>query len=100
MRPAHQVLRRPVISEKAFGLAEAGRYVFIVAPASSKPEIRGAVESKFGVKVTDVRTLSVKGRVRRYGRIQGRMKDYKKAIVTLAPGEKIQMFESDSEEKS
>jgi large subunit ribosomal protein L23 len=79
VKPAHQILIRPVISEKAFAAAEASRYVFIVAPEATKPEVRGTVERAFGVKVTDVHTISMKGRSRRYGRIQGKMKPMRKS---------------------
>jgi large subunit ribosomal protein L23 len=101
MKSPYQILERPVISEKAFGQAEAGHYVFHVPTGATKLEVRRAVEQKFEVKVVAVNTVSVKGRKRRYGKIIGRTSDYKKAVVTLAPGEKIAMFEgeADSQDK-
>jgi large subunit ribosomal protein L23 len=101
MKSPYQILERPAISEKAFGQAEAGHYVFHVPTGATKLEVRRAVEQKFEVKVVAVNTVSVKGRKRRYGKIIGRTSDYKKAVVTLAPGEKIAMFEgeADSQDK-
>jgi large subunit ribosomal protein L23 len=101
MKSPYQILERPVISEKAFGQAEAGHYVFHVPTGATKLEVRRAVEQKFEVKVVAVNTVSVKGRKRRYGKIIGRTSGYKKAVVTLAPGEKIAMFEgeADSQDK-
>jgi large subunit ribosomal protein L23 len=99
MKSPYQILERPVISEKAFGQAEAGHYVFHVPTGATKLEVRRAVEQKFEVKVVAVNTANVKGRKRRYGKIIGRTSDYKKAVVTLAPGEKIAMFEGDSKQQ-
>lgn len=87
------VLIRPVITEKTTGLMEDNKYTFIVALKSNKVEIRQAVEQIFKVKVLDVNTIRVMGKVKRMGRTQGKRPDYKKAIVKLAPGERIEFFE-------
>lgn len=89
------VLKRPLITEKAVTDKENfGRYAFEVAHGASKPAIRKAVEEFFKVKVTDVKTLIVRGKVRRVGRYFGKRANWKKAVVTLAKGQKIEMFEA------
>lgn len=89
------VIIRPVVSEKAYALAENNVYSFIVAPGSNKVEIRQAVESIFGVRVTSVNTLNRKGKRRRNRRSGGfgSRSDHKRAIVALAPGDSIDIFE-------
>lgn len=88
------VLRRPLITEKAVLDKETfGRYAFEVSLGASKHAIRRAVQDVFKVKVTDVRTLIVRGKTRRVGRYFGKRPNWKKAIVTLAKGQKIEMFE-------
>jgi large subunit ribosomal protein L23 len=96
MKTSAQVISSPVISEKAFGLAETGQYVFLVPTSATKLQVRSSVEKEFKVNVTKVNSILVKGRPRRYGKITGRTKDYKKMIVTLKEGEKIQMFEGET----
>jgi large subunit ribosomal protein L23 len=89
------ILKRPLITEKAIADKEKfGRYTFEVSSGASKPAIRKAVQDFFKVKVTDVRTLVVRGKVRRIGRYSGKRANWKKAIVTLAEGQKIDMFEA------
>ncbi len=90
------ILIRPVVSEKTYGLAEnAGKYTFEVAGDSNKIEIREAIEKQFQVRVTKVNTLWVRGKQRRLGRMpQGTTKRWKKAVVTLAPGDSIAIFEA------
>jgi large subunit ribosomal protein L23 len=89
-----EVLKRPLITEKAVTDKEQfGRYAFEVAVSASKPAIRQAVEAFFKVKVMDVKTLIVRGKTRRVGRYFGRRPNWKKAVVTLAKGQKIDMFE-------
>lgn len=92
MRDARDVLKRPVISEKSVGLLEENKYTFWVDPAANKIEIKAAVEKMFKVAVVEVRTLSVKGKLKRVGRYQGKTNDRKKAIVTLKAGDKIEGF--------
>lgn len=93
------VIRRPLITEKNTILMELGQYSFEVAPEANKFQIKAAVEQTFNVSVRAVNTLNVKPRKksrtasRRGGRIQGTEAGWKKAIVTLAPGERIDVFE-------
>lgn len=94
MKPFYEVIKRPLITEKAvLAKEEFGRYSFEVALEASKPAIREAVEDFFKVKVRDIRTMIVRGKQRRIGRYQGRRSNWKKAIVTLAKGQKIEIFE-------
>jgi len=87
----YTVLQGPHISEKSTVIAdeEAGQVVFQVAQDANKREIKTAVERLFDVQVTGVRTVNVKGKRKRFGRIQGRRRDWKKAYVTLAEGQDI-----------
>lgn len=93
------VIRRPLITEKNTLLMEQGQYSFEVAPEANKIQIRAAVEATFNVRVRAVNTLNVKKKVksrvasRRGGRIVGHSPSWKKAIVTLAPGDRIDLFE-------
>jgi large subunit ribosomal protein L23 len=86
------VLVRPVVSEKSYGLLDEGKYTFIVTPDANKVQIRMAVEAVFGVKVTGVNTLNRPGKRRRTRSGWGKRPDTKRAIVTLAPGERIDIF--------
>ena len=92
MRDARDVLKRPVISEKSVGLVEENKYSFWVDPAANKIEIKAAVEKMFKVKVADVRTMNVDGKMKRVGKYSGKTADRKKAIVTLKAGERIEGF--------
>jgi large subunit ribosomal protein L23 len=87
-----QVIIRPVVSEKSFVLAEAGKYTFRVHDKAHKTQIRQAVEQLFDVKVVEVRTASVKSKPKRRGHTSGRTRAWKKAIVQVAPGDTIQIF--------
>lgn len=87
------ILIEPVLSEKATLLREEGKYVFKVAPAASKTEIMEAVRKLFGVKVVSCTTVNVRGKLKRIRTRAGRTSDWKKAIVRLAPGETIKVFE-------
>jgi large subunit ribosomal protein L23 len=97
MKDARDVIIRPVVSEKSYGLLDEGVYTFIVAPGASKPEIRDAVQAIWpGVKVEKVNTLNRKGKKRRNRRSPtfGSRPDTKRAIVTLAEGsDQIDLFE-------
>lgn len=93
MRKPQDVLIRPVVSEKSLGLMEENKYTFIVDNNANKIEIKKAVEELFKVKVLKVRTLKVPGKNRRMGRYEGKTPERKKAIVTLRPGDKIEVFE-------
>jgi large subunit ribosomal protein L23 len=92
----HDVLLRPVVSEKSYTQMEENTYTFIVAPKASKPEIRAAVEAVFGVSVTKVNTQIRKGKTVRNRRTRQTSKrpDRKRAIVTLAEGDSIELFTS------
>ncbi len=79
----------PVITEKATLASEHGKVVFRVAPDATKPEIKAAVEALFSVKVTAVNTLNRAGKTKRFRGIPGKQKSYKKAVVTLAEGQTI-----------
>lgn len=90
----YDIIRRPVITEKSNLQKETVNQVtFEVAPQSNRVEIKSAVERIFNVKVKGVRTLNVSGKVKRRGRILGRRKDWKKAIVSLGPGQRIDFFD-------
>ena len=90
---ASQVIIRPVVSEKSFVLAEIGKYTFRVHPDAHKTQIRQAVEEIFGVRVTDVKTMSVKSKPKRRGYTSGRTRSWKKAIVQLHDDDAIELFE-------
>lgn len=91
---ARDILIRPLITEKSTQLMEEGKYVFVVAKKANKIEIAKAVAEIFKVKVADVNTVNVNGKVKRMGRFVGKRSDYKKAIVKLAPGETIEFFQA------
>ncbi|NNJ09443.1 50S ribosomal protein L23 [Chloroflexales bacterium ZM16-3] len=94
MPTPHQIIVRPLITEKNTILMESNQYSFEVLREASKPEIKRAVETIFSVTVTRVNTLNVRGKMRRRGRESGYTRDWKKAIVTLAAGDRIEIFES------
>lgn len=89
----YEVLRRPVITEKGTEFQAQGKYAFEVAREANKPQIKQAVEKAFKVKVTAVNVVTVHGKIRRVGRRQVLTQSWKKAIVTLQPGDKIELFE-------
>ena len=87
------VIVKPVVSEKSYGLIEEGKYTFMVAPGSNKTEIKIAVEKIFGVKVTAVNTINRQGKRKRTRTGYGKRKDTKRAIVTLSADSKpIEIF--------
>ena len=92
MRFARDVIIAPVVSEKSYGLMDEGKYTFVVHPSSNKTEIKKAVEEIFGVKVRNVNTMVRKGKSKRFGLTMGQRKNTKRAIVTLADGEEIDIF--------
>lgn len=94
MKNPRDVIIEPVISEKSYGLLDEGRYTFIVDPRSNKTEIKQAVEAIFNVKVTNVNTLNRRGKSKRFGYTMGKRKDTKRAIVTLAEGDDIDIFDA------
>ena len=86
------VLLAPVISEKSYGLLDDNKYTFVVRPDANKTQIKIAVEQVFNVKVLDVNTLNRQGKRKRTRSGFGRRKDTKRAIVSLAPGDRIEIF--------
>lgn len=107
MRSAQSVIKRPLLTEKSARLRETGggavapaegteyaqKVVFEVARDANKIDVRKAVQELFKVTVTDVRTLVVRGKEKRVGRFAGRRPSWKKAFVTLKPGDNIEFFE-------
>ena len=90
---AHQVIRHPIISEKSYALIAENKYTFRVHPEAHKTQIRSAIEEIFNVRVVDVRTMKQKPKPKRRGWTAGRTRRWKKAVVELAPGERIELFE-------
>ena len=90
---ATQIVRSPVISEKSYALIAQNKYTFRVHPDAHKTQIRAAVEEIFNVQVVDVRTMKMKPKPKRRGFIKGRTRSWKKAVVELAPGDRIELFE-------
>jgi large subunit ribosomal protein L23 len=89
------VLRKPLLTEKVAGIQDKNnQYAFVVDPMANKVEIKRAVELKYSVKVLDVNTLSVRGKVKRLGRFAGKRADWKKAIVTLKKGDTIELAQN------
>jgi large subunit ribosomal protein L23 len=96
MRDPHNVLIRPVVSEKSYSLMDNNVYVFVVDPTATKIDVRNAVEQAFSVRVTSVNTLNRKGKTKRNrkGGGLGHRPDTKRAIVTLQAGDSIDLFEN------
>lgn len=95
MQTVFEVIKRPIISEKSAALTEvAGKVVFEVAPSANKFEIREAVQRLFNVKVLGVRTVVMHGKVKRRGGFEKKRPNWKKAIVSLAEGQKIDFFQT------
>ena len=95
MRNIYHVIRRPIVTEKSTLLAGHRKYVFEVAVGANKPQIKAAVERAFNVTVQGVNTAMARGRKKRnrYGRAAGEPPVFKKAVVTVAPGQTIEFFE-------
>jgi large subunit ribosomal protein L23 len=107
MRPAQQIIKRPLLTEKSARMRETGgraerpvegedyaqKITFVVSKDANKIEIQHAVQELFKVTVTDVHTIVVRGKHKRVGRFEGRRPTWKKAIVTLRPGDNIEFFE-------
>lgn len=91
-----EVLRRPLITEKYTLLQSVGKYAFEVSIDATKPQVKDAVEKAFNVKVTSLNIINVPGRSRRLGRRVIPAKPWKKAVVTLKQGDKIELFETAS----
>jgi len=94
MYDPRDIVVRPVISEKSYDMIEHNRYTFEVAKTASKPQIADAVSEIFGVTVTSVNTMNVKGKPRRVRVAKGKTRDWKKAIVSLKEGDSIEFFQA------
>jgi large subunit ribosomal protein L23 len=94
MKSLYDVIIRPVVTEKTTELKESGRVVIEVAKSSTKNEIKDAVEKLFKVKVDNVRTVILPGKWKRIGKNTGKTSSWKKAIITLKKGEKLDFIES------
>lgn len=94
MRNIHDIIIKPVLSEKSMNLQAENKYTFIVDKNANKTEIKNAIEKIFNVKVEKVYTLNVKGKPKRMGRFIGRTSDRKKAIVALKAGQTIKLFDN------
>ena len=92
MNSPYEVIIRPVVTERSFDLMEQGKYTFEVARTAPKEEIRDAVQKLFNVHVVKVNTVNVKPKNRRVRYVAGKTRSWKKAIVTLASGETIEVF--------
>jgi large subunit ribosomal protein L23 len=90
---ARDILLRPLVTEKTNADMQAGKYWFIVDMRANRTEIKRAVEEVFKVKVVSVNTMVALGKMRRLGRFEGKRPDYKKAVVQLAEGQRITLFE-------
>ena len=90
---ARQVVIRPIVSEKSYALIAQNKYTFRVHPDAHKTQIRAAVEEIFDVHVAEVKTMKVRSKPKRRGYTVGRTRSWKKAIVQLQPGDRIELFE-------
>lgn len=93
MKSPYDIIIRPLVTEESTDQMALNKYTFVVASDANKIEIRQAIESIFKVKVLSVNTLWRRGKEKRRGRVSGKQPDRKKAIVTLAPGDSIEIFE-------
>ncbi|MEX2549866.1 MAG: 50S ribosomal protein L23 [Nitriliruptoraceae bacterium] len=94
MKDPRDIIFRPVISEKTYGLLDENKYTFIVDPRANKTQIKQAIEGIFDVKVLGVNTMNRPGKRKRRGLIIGQRPDTKRAIVTVAPGDEIELFDA------
>ena len=92
MKDPREIIIRPIITENSYDMMEENVYTFEVAKDSNKVEIRQAIEALFNVRVTKVNTLNVKSKPKRLRQQPGRTRTWKKAMVTLAEGETIELF--------
>ncbi|MFQ7565034.1 MAG: 50S ribosomal protein L23 [Clostridium perfringens] len=90
---SHDIIRKPVITEKSMAAMAENKYTFIVHMAANKVQIKRAVEEVFNVKVADVKTMRFEGNTKRVGVHIGKRADFKKAVITLAEGSSIEFFE-------
>jgi large subunit ribosomal protein L23 len=90
---AYKVLVKPLVTEKGANFATSGKYLFEVAGSTNKVEVKKAIEDVYGIKPLDVNIMNVLGKAKRVGRIKGKRKDWKKAIITLPKGKTINVYE-------
>jgi large subunit ribosomal protein L23 len=94
VKSPRDVIIRPIVSEKSYGGLERNTYTFLVAPGANKTEIKEAIQQIWNVRVLNVNTMNRKGKVKRTRMGTGRRPDQKRAMVTLAAGEAIEIFET------
>jgi len=94
VKSPRDVIIRPVVSEKSYAGLEANRYTFLVHPEANKTEIKEAIQKIWNVQVVGVNTMKRKGKVKRSRSVTGRRTDQKRAVVTLAAGDSIEIFET------
>jgi large subunit ribosomal protein L23 len=94
VKSPRDVIIRPIVSEKSYAGLEANRYTFLVHPDANKTEIKEAIQKIWNVRVLGVNTLNRKGKVKRQRYVTGRRSDQKRAVVTLAAGDSIEIFET------
>ena len=94
MKSPRDVIVRPVVSEKSYAGLEANKYTFLVSSDASKTEIKEAIQKIWNVHVLSVNTMTRKGKVKRQRFVAGKRPDQKRAIVTLAAGDQIEIFET------
>jgi len=94
MNDPRDIIYRPVISEKTYGLLDENKYTFVVDHRANKTQIRQAIEAIFDVTVTNVNTMNRPGKRKRRGLIVGKRADTKRAIVTVAAGDEIELFDA------
>lgn len=87
------IIKHPVVSEKSISQGAVNKYTFEVNKDATKSQVKGAIKSLFKVEVTDVNITNIKGKPKTYKRIKGTRADQKKAVVTLKPGQRINLFE-------
>ena len=88
----HEILIKPLVTEKVTDLAGQNKYAFVVKNSCNKIEIKRAIKNIYGVEPIKINTLNMQGKNVRYGRTQGRTKNWKKVIITLKEGEKIELY--------
>jgi large subunit ribosomal protein L23 len=94
VKSPRDVIIRPVVSEKSYAGLEANRYTFLVRPDANKTEIKEAIQKIWNVRVLAVNTMMRKGKIKRQRYVTGRRPDQKRAVVTLAEGDNIEIFET------
>lgn len=93
MKSPREIILRPIVSEKSYKQIEKGKYTFAVHPEAEKVEIARAVEELFNVSVTKVNTMNMKGKPKKRGYTRGKTSEWKKAVITLQEGQRIEVFE-------